>query len=51
MSPQHRRIALGIALLCEAILGAIDQSMPRVRYWLGALFPMCIAGTYLWRSR
>jgi hypothetical protein len=35
----------------EAILGAIDQSSPRVPYWLAALFPLCVAGAYLWRSR
>lgn len=35
----------------EAILGAIDQSAPRVPYWLATLFPMCVAGAYLWRSR
>ena len=39
------------APLREAILGAIDQTAPRVPYWLAALFPMCVAGAYLWRSR
>jgi len=39
------------APLGEAILGAVDQSAPRVRYWLAASFPLGIAGAYLWRSR
>ena len=39
------------APLDEAILGAIDQSAPRVPYWLATLFPIGVAGAYLWRSR
>jgi hypothetical protein len=47
MSPRHRRIALGSALLA----GAIDQAAPRIPYWLATLFPMSVAGAYLWRTR
>ena len=39
------------AMLDEAIFGALGESMPRVPYWLAALFPLCAAGAYLWRSR
>jgi hypothetical protein len=39
------------APLGEALLGAIDQSAPRVPYWLAALLPLCAGGVYLWRSR
>lgn len=39
------------ASLGEAIVGALGQSVPRVPYWLAALFPLCLGGVYLWRSR
>ena len=39
------------AELGDAIVGALGQSVPRVPYWLAALFPLCVAGAYLWRSR
>ena len=39
------------APLGDAILGALDQSVPRVPYWLATLVPLCVAGVYLWRSR
>lgn len=39
------------ARLGEALIGALGHSVPRVPYWLAALFPLCIAGVYLWRSR
>lgn len=35
----------------DAIVGALGESVPRVPYWLAALFPLCVAGTYLWRTR
>ena len=39
------------AQLGDAIVGALGESVPRVPYWLAALFPLCVAGAYLWRSR
>lgn len=39
------------AALDEAIVGALGESVPRIPYWLAALFPLCVAGAYLWRSR
>ena len=39
------------AALGDAVVGALDQSVPRIPYWLAALAPLCVAGAYLWRSR
>jgi hypothetical protein len=39
------------AVLGDAIVGALGESVPRVPYWLAALFPLCVAGTWLWRTR
>ena len=39
------------APLGDALVGALGESVPRIPYWLAALFPLCVAGTYLWRSR
>ena len=39
------------AALGDAIVGALGESVPRVPYWLAALFPLCVAGAWLWRTR
>lgn len=39
------------AALGDAIVGAIGESVPRTPYWLATLFPLCVAGVYLWRTR
>jgi hypothetical protein len=37
--------------LGDAVVGALEQSVPRAPYWLAVLLPLCIAGTYLYVSR
>ena len=39
------------AALGDALIGALGESVPRIPYWLAALLPLCVAGSYLWRSR
>ena len=39
------------APLGEALVGALGDSVSRIPFWLAALFPLCVAGAYLWRTR
>ena len=39
------------ASLGDAVVGALEQSVPRAPYWLAVVVPLCVAGVYLWRSR
>jgi len=34
-----------------ALVGALEQSVPRAPYWLAVLLPLCVAGGYLYVSR
>jgi hypothetical protein len=35
----------------DALVGALEQSVPRAPYWLAVLLPLCVAGGYLYGSR
>ena len=35
----------------DALVGALEQSVPRAPYWLAVLLPLCVAGVYLYVSR
>jgi len=39
------------AALGDAMVGALQQSVPRAPYWLAVLLPLCVAGGYLYLSR
>ena len=39
------------AALGDAMVGALEQSVPRAPYWLTVLLPLAVAGVYLYRSR
>lgn len=39
------------AALGDAMVGALEQSVPRAPYWLAVLLPLCVAGGYLYVSR
>ncbi|HXU43707.1 MAG TPA: hypothetical protein VN675_15375 [Burkholderiales bacterium] len=39
------------AALGDALVGALEQSVPRAPYWLAVLLPLCVAGGYLYVSR
>jgi len=39
------------AALGDAMVGALEQSVPRAPYWLAVLLPLCVAGAYLYLSR
>jgi len=39
------------AALGDALVGALEQSVPRAPYWLAVLLPLCVAGVYLYVSR
>ncbi|HUQ24238.1 MAG TPA: hypothetical protein VM140_01110 [Burkholderiales bacterium] len=39
------------ASLGDALVGALEQSVPRAPYWLAVVVPLCVAGSYLYLAR
>lgn len=39
------------ASLGDAVVGAMEQSVPRAPYWLAVALPLCVAGSYLYLAR